>query len=384
MVLRFGFLRFRFLRFVRLERRLLAPIVALVLVAAACGSQDEAQDEVSRDACTDPVQAATAIDRDVDVAGTTIRLATHGSFALSDDTLAAFTEQTGIEVEQVGAGDAGTLVSSAILTKDNPTADVLFGIDNAFLCRGLDADLFLAYESPELARVPDEFELDGGSRVTPISYGDVCANYWFNELPADPPTSLDDLVAEVNRGQFVTQDAEVSSPGFAFLLATIAKYGEDGWEDYWRKLLANDAAIAADWESAYRGDFIAGGGDRSIVMSYASSPAAEVLFADPPVDEPPTGVLFDGCFRQIEFAGILAGTDHPAAAAALIDFMLSTTYQNDIPLNMFVYPVVEDAMLPGVFVEHAALASDPLTLDPTTIEQNREDWLDQWAEIVLA
>jgi thiamine transport system substrate-binding protein len=106
------------------------------------------------------------------------------------------------------------------------------------------------------------------------------------------------------------------------------------------------------------------------------------LFADPPVETPPTGVLSDSCFRQIEFAGILKGTDHADAAAQLIDFMLSTTFQEDIPLNMFVYPANGDAALPDAFEEFGPLVDEPLTLDPAVIEANRDDWTDRWNAIV--
>ena len=347
--------------------------LALALLATACGS-----DEIDTGAMDDGSFAETE--------GTescpTLTLATYDSFAVSDGVLEAFTEETCIEVTQVAAGDAGQMVSSAILTKDNPTADVMFGIDNTFLQRGLNEDLFLAYESPLLATVPAELQLDPENRVTPIDFSDVCVNYWIDQLPGDAPMTLDDLLDPVNDGQFVTMDPETSSPGFAFLLATIARYG-DGWEDYWQGLVDNGVTITAGWSEAYYGEFIAGGGSRPIVTSYASSPPAEVIFADPPVDTAPTGVLYDSCFRQVEFAGILAGTEHAAAAGQLIDFLLSPAFQEDMPLNMFVYPANSEAALPDAFVEFGQLADDPATLSPQEIEANCEAWTERWFEIVL-
>lgn len=368
----------------RLSIRALAAIAALTLLATACGSNTTSTNGADSTCFDEPTLEAIAGGDAADLSGTTITLATHDSFALSETTLAAFTEQSGITVEQVAVGDAGQLVSQSILTKDNPTADVLFGIDNSFMCRGLDADLFLPYSSPTLASVDNALELDPFHRLTPIDYGDVCVNYWTDALPGDAPDSLDDLIDPANARQFSTMNPETSSPGFAFLLATIAKYGEDGWEDYWTSLVDNGVSITAGWNDAYYGEFIAGGGERSIVTSYASSPPAEVLFADPPVDAPPTGVLQDSCFRQIEFAGILAGTEQPEAAAALIDFMLSTTFQEDVPLNMFVYPANGDAELPEAFVEFGALVDDALTIDPALIEASRDDWTERWNTIVTS
>lgn len=344
-------------------------------------AEEGASDAVST--CFDDPLVSPAEASDADLSGTTITLATHDSFALSEETLAAFTDATGITVEQVAVGDAGQLVSQSILTKDNPTADVLFGIDNAFLCRGLEAGLFVPYASTGLDSVDDSLELDPHHRVTPIDFGDVCVNYWTSELPGAEPSSLDDLIDPVNAGTFVTMNPETSSPGFAFLLATIAKYGDDGWEDYWHALVDNDVSITAGWNDAYYGEFTAGGGERPIVTSYASSPPAEFLFADPPVDTPPTAVLADSCYRQIEFAGILAGTDQPAAAAKLIDFMLDTTFQEDVPLNMFVYPANADAALPDAFVQFGPLVEDALTIDPAVIEAKRDDWTERWNSIVL-
>lgn len=313
--------------------------------------------------------------------GTTVTLLTHDFFFLSEDVLATFTAATGVKVEQLALGDAGQMVSEAVLTAGSPLGDVMFGIDNTFLQRGLDADIFVAYESANLAGVPDEFELDPLYRVTPVDFGDVCINYWKDAVPRTP-SGLADLTDPVFADQLVVQSPETSSPGLAFLLATIAAYG-DGWEQYWTDLRENGVSVTATWGAAYEGEFIAGGGPRSMVVSYASSPPAAVIFADPPVDTAPTGVLNDTCYRQIEFAGILKGTENVAGAQALIDFMLTPTWQNDVPLSMFVYPVLEGAVLPAEFIEHSSVAEDPYMLDPAVVEANRNDWTDRWVEIVL-
>lgn len=350
-------------------KHLFLSFVIVGLVAAACGD-----DNVDGD----------AIDFRGDPSGTTVRLVTHDSFAISDAVWEAFTAETGVTVELLSSGDAGEMVSQAILTKDAPVADVMFGIDNTFLQRGLDNDIFVPYESPNLDGVFDNLKLDDNNRVTPISFGDVCVNYWIDALPTGTaaPSTLEDLTDERFAGQFVVQSPETSSPGLAFLLATIT--GTDDWEQYWADLVANDVSVTAGWEDAYYGEFTAGGGERSIVVSYASSPPAEVIFADPPVDTAPTGVLLDSCFRQIEFAGVLAGTENAAGAAALIDFMLTNTYQEDVPLTMFVFPASQSATLPPEFVEHAEVGANPQIIDPAEIEANRDAWVDRWVEIVLS
>ncbi len=347
-------------------------LVALVAVTAACGGDENAGGGVSGPPTTEAI------------AGQTITLLTHESFWVSEGILEAFTAETGVEVVVQHAGDTGEMVAASILTVGNPLGDVMYGIDNTFLQRALDADLFEAYESPALANVPTEFQLDNRHRVTPIDFGDVCANYWTDafdgNLPA--PTELSDLADPAYRGMLVVQNPETSSPGLAFLLATISRFG-DGWPEFWEALRKNDVTVTAGWEDAYYGEFISGGGTRPIVISYASSPPAEVIYADPPTDTAPTGVITDTCFRQVEFAGILAGTTHRAAAEALVDFLLSDTFQEDIPLSMFVFPVSSTADLPQEFVDHVVLPEDPHMLTVGHIGEHRNDWTEQWTQVVL-
>jgi len=384
-----------------------ALFVVLFVLLAACGDGDDdatnnassSDDDTTADASDETDAASNTADADTadaeEVApetaetpeavepDTTVRLLTHDSFSVSDGLFDNFTLETGIDVEVVNAGDAGELVSRAILTAGQPEADVLFGVDNTFLQRALDANIFAVYESPALADVPDELELDPDHRVTPIDYGDVCLNYWKESFDGPVPANLADLTRPEFASTFVTMDPEASSPGFAFLLATIATFGPDGWQDYWQQLADGGVSVTSGWSDAYYGEFVAGGGDKAIVTSYATSPVAEMIFATSDIDEPPTGVVADSCFRQIEFAGVLSGTENPEAAGALIDFMLSETFQADIPLNMFVFPANSSLETPSSFVEWATEVEDPLTLSPAEIEENRSRWTEEWAEIVL-
>lgn len=320
---------------------------------------------------------------------TSVRLITHDSFDISEEVLNEFTAETGIIVEVFKSGDGGEMLNKAILAQSNPLADVIFGIDNTFLSRALDEDVLLAYESPALAEVPDAFELDPQYRALPVDYGDVCLNYdvaWFEEAALPPPDSLDDLAAAEYAGLTVVQNPATSTPGMAFLLTTIANYGDPGYLDFWQALRANDVLVVDGWEQAYYEHFTAASeGERPIVVSYASSPAAEVYFAETPPNRAPTAaVLADGtCFRQVEFVGILNNTPNEAAARQLVDFLLGRRFQEDIPLHMFVYPVNETAELPEVFVDHAAVSANPATVPAEQIEAGRQGWIEAWTEAVL-
>lgn len=322
----------------------------------------------------------------------TVRLMTHDSFAISEAIIQQFEDEHGVTVEILPSGDAGAMLNQAILSQDDPLADLLFGVDNSFMSRALSADLFELYESPALANVPDDLELDSTHRLTPVDYGDVCLNYdkaWFaaNGLPV--PQSLQELTDPAYNGLLIVENPATSSPGLAFLLTTIEVFGESGdytYLDFWADLRANDVLVTNGWEEAYYGEFtVGGGGTRPLVVSYASSPPAEMYFAETPPNTAPTAsVVAPGtCFRQVEFVGILKGAENQELAEQFVDFMLSKTFQGDIPLNMFVFPANEQAQLPEVFTEWAQIPDEPVRGDAAAIETNRETWLEAWTEVVL-
>lgn len=304
---------------------------------------------------------------------TTVTLVTYDSFPTEGTPLNAaleqFTADTGIGVEIVVAGDAGTMVTKAALTAGNPEGDVMWGVDNTLLSKATDAEVFAG----------DPVEVD---------YGDVCVNYdveWFAERSLEPPTTLDDLLLPEYANLLVVQDPSTSSPGLAFLLATIAHAGEDGWQDWWMRLRDNGLEVVDSWSTAYYERFSGAGGstgDRPLVVSYGSSPPEKVVFADPPRDDAPTGVAADTCFRQVEYAGVLRGSDHPDAAASLLDFLTGPTFQRELPLTLFVYPARDDVALPDVFTRFAVIPDRPFTMEPARIDEHRQRWQDEWSAIV--
>ena len=321
-----------------------------------------------------------------------LRLLAYESFPDDPDgpialALDEFTAETGVEVDVVISGDTGTMVSSAALTAGNPEADVIWGIDNTFLSRAIEADIFEPYEANGLDAIPDELTgMVTEFEATPVDFGDVCLNYDIGALDrADiaPPTSFGDLLQPEFSGRLVVQNPGTSSPGLAFLLATIAAYGEEGWEDYWRGLRANDVKVVNGWTEAYYGDFTRAGGERPLVVSYGSSPPFEVLFAEEPLDEAASDVVESTCFRQVEFAGVLRGTDTPESAGRLIDFLISERFQREIPLNLFVFPANESVELDPIFTQFATIADDPVAIDPMLIDANRTDWIERWNAAVL-
>lgn len=316
----------------------------------------------------------------------TLRILSHDSFrdGVTDETFAEFTRETGIAVEVVAAGDAGSMVNQAVLSRDNPLADVMFGIDETFLSRALDNEIFAPHTAAAIDTVDPANRIEGDP-VTPIDFGDVCINYdkeWLAANDVAIPQTLDDLRSPEMASLLVVTHPATSSPGLAFVLATIAEYGEDGWLDFWADLHDGGVRVESSWSTAYYETFTRYGGDRPLVLSYASSPPAEAIFADPPVDEAPTGVMTEGCYRQVEYAGILAGTDYPEAAGRLIDFMLSPAFQEQIPESWFVYPANLEVDLPPLWAEHTVLPDDPARLDPAEIGSERGRWIDEWIAVL--
>ncbi|WP_329811796.1 thiamine ABC transporter substrate-binding protein [Streptomyces sp. GSL17-113] len=322
----------------------------------------------------------------------TVTLVTHDSFAASKPVLADFTEKTGYKVKVLRGGDAGAAVNQAVLNKDNPQGDVFFGVDNTLLSRPLDKGVFAPYRAKGLDKVPAGLQPDSGKhRVTPVDTGSVCVNYdrkWFADKKLDPPRTLADLTKPRYKNLLVTEDAANSSPGLAFVLATVAEYGEAGWQGYWKKLRANGVEVVDSWEQAYQDRFTGsragkGQGDKPLVVSYASSPPVEVLGDKHPPKQAPTGVAKGTCFQQTEYAGLLSGARNTKGGKALLDFLLSKRFQEDLPLQMFVDPVREDAKLPRLFTEYGETVDNPRTLAPKKIADNRERWIKTWTSLAV-
>ena len=321
----------------------------------------------------------------------TLTVMTHDSFAASEPVVAAFEQANNAQVTFLKSGDAGAALNKAILSRDVPLADVFYGVDNTFLSRALDAGLFEPYASPALANIPADFKLDPQNGALPVDYGDVCLNYdkaYFKEKNLAPPETLEDLTRLEYKGLLVVENPATSSTGLAFLLATVSHFGADKFLDYWQQLVANDVKVVDGWETAYYTDFSgsSGKGPRPLVVSYASSPPAEVIFAaDPKPSEAPTASVVGpgACFRQIEFVGILKGAKNRALAEKWVDFMLSGQFQADMPTQMFVFPVVQGVSLPDEFVKWAQTPAQPATVSPADIAARRDEWIKAWTETVL-
>lgn len=311
----------------------------------------------------------------------TVVLVTHDSFSLPEELVERFEDESGHDLRIEKVGDGGTLTNELVLTKDSPLGDVAFGVDNTYASRAVEEGVFAPYEFDAPAGVAEHaLPGDDDHTLTAVDTASVCVNVddtWFDERELAPPRTLDDLTDPAYEDLFVTPGAATSTPGMAFLLTTIAAYGDE-WPDYWRDLLANGAKLTKGWEDAYNVDFTQGGGKgrRPIVLSYDSSPAFTV--AD---GESATSALLDTCFQQVEYAGVIEGADNVEGGRELVEFLVSPEVQAALPESMYVFPVVEGVELPDDWARFAEQPADPYAVDPAEVTAHREEWLREWSDV---
>ena len=316
-----------------------------------------------------------------------LRVLTHSSFDLPKEQLAQFEKEAGVRLQIVKAGDAGEMTNKLILTKNRPIVDVVFGIDNTLLPRALAAGVIEPYTGPAAQRL-SAATLDAG--VVPVDYGYVTLNIdkaWFAKSGLALPTRLEDLTQPAYAKLLVVQNPATSSPGMAFLLATIGGLGEEAAFQWWSAMRANGVKVAKGWTEAYYTDFTRNGGTRPIVVSYASSPAAEVFYSKEKITESPTANLFlkGGVFRQVEGVALVKG-GRPAAreaAGRFIEFMRSAPVQQSLQTTMWMLPAEVAASRADVIKRHAVDPSSHDNPPSADVAKNAKAWLQRWTQTVL-
>lgn len=349
--------------------RVLGPVLALLaatLLLAACGGSDDGAEGGS------------------DGGADTVVLVTYDSFALPDDVADAFREKTGARIEVRAGGDAGSVLTSALLSAGAPEGDVIFGIDNTMAGRVTAEDLLEPYTPDGVDRVEQSLRLPGelGELLTPVDRGDVCVNAdsaWFEERDLPVPETFDDLLDPRYRDLLVIPSPVTSSPGLAFLVGTVG--ATDDWEAYWKALRGNGVRVRPSWDDAWNTDYTVSGGDRPLVLSYATSPPVEVIFDEGGRTEPRSVIAVGTCTAQVEYAGVLRGAKNPRLARELVDFMLGQEWQAAMPSSNFVLPAVPDTPLPPEFARWVPVV-DPVRVEANRIDEEREDWLERWRSIM--
>ena len=321
-----------------------------------------------------------------------LRVVAHDSFTLPKELIADFEQRSNTTVRIVKAGDAGAMLNKLILTKASPIGDVVFGIDNAMLVRARTAGLLLplpqSLRDLPLSAAVQAADPQAASATDwlPIDYGHVTINVdraWFADNKVALPTSLDDLAKPEYAKLLVVQNPATSSPGFAFLAATAQAKGEAVW-DWWAKLRAGGVKVSSSWSDAYYKDFTKNGGTRPMVVSYLSSPAAEVFYSDKPVDKSPTGNLnlVGGVYVQIEGAAILAGTKHADKAEQFLAFLRSSAVQTALQTEMWMWPVQQGVARVDV-MRHSGEQPSAKAIDQAVLAEQSRNWIRQFTQTVL-
>ena len=307
-----------------------------------------------------------------------VRLVTYDAYVLPDVPMPS----PASKVVLLPSGDAGAMLTKASLNKERPAGDVMFGVDTSLLTRAIDADLFAPLDESVRDLVPDEYRSLGGDSLVPIDVGQVCINAdtrWFAEQKLALPQSFDDLILPSYKDLLVVENPAVSSPGLMFLAASVSAIGPS-WSEWWQALKENGVKVAADWSEAYEREYTVSGGSYPLMVSYGTSPVAEVDPADT-ASTPVSAVIESTCVDQVEFAGVLAGAENPAGATALIKHMLSTEFQAEIPASNYVFPIDSKTQIPPVFERFAVRVAEPIRLDPAEVDTNRDEWIDGWRRI---
>lgn len=314
-------------------------------------------------------------------AETTLRLAVHQSFNLPQTELDMFERQNNVKLNVIKMGGANEMLNRLILTRAHPIADVVYGLDNGNIMKAHHFDV-LAPNQP--ASQPAVVNLP---YALPIDYGYVNINYdkaWFERHNLPLPTSLNDLTLPKYKNLLALPNPATSMVGLDFLMANIGFLGEEGTFEWWHKMRLNGVKVSRSWNDSYYTDFTLNGGSRPMVVSYASSPAAEIYYGKGKYRKPPTGnLLFDGgVFLQVEGAAVINRTPQPQLAAKLVQFLQSQRVQAAIPTSMWVYPAVKGVPVPEVMQQSliSYRTKQPSMMDMLTKQQH---WVSRWIKTVL-
>ncbi|MHA1198677.1 MAG: thiamine ABC transporter substrate-binding protein [Candidatus Heimdallarchaeaceae archaeon] len=332
------------------------------------------------------------------------------------DFISAYASYSGIptsEIRIVYMEDANSVLSKAILEKDDPTADVLIGLDNVMIHDAKEEGILQIYDSPTLVNISETLvtNLDPEKYLLPYDYGIIALWYDLNRIntstnPELEYLTLDDILEYDLDKQLIVEDPTLSSPGLGFLLWTIAIYGDpeinfegvlgQNWRDWWSEA-KSDLRIASSWGDAFS-IYYTPEEDRPMMVSYGTSPAYDVCHPDYGVGEgnpPPSAavvshenptalqIIMKNAWLQIEGIGLVNNAPHTVEAKKFIDWFLDQELQDNIPLNNWMYPANLHANIPTCFADNS-ISPDSMTqllndiLTPDMIEDNLNDWLKDW------
>ncbi len=315
-----------------------------------------------------------------------LRVMVHSSFSLPKPLLAQFESQNGVKLSIIKGGDAGEMLNKLILTRANPIADVVFGIDNTLMSKALAMQVVAADDGIKaMAAASGDAAL--GQSIVAVDYGFVTLNYdkaFVAKSGLALPKTLEELTQEPYRNWLAVPNPATSSPGYAFMLATVAAMGEEKAFDWWARMRANGLKVTKGWTEAYYTEFSRNGGTRPLVVSYATSPAAEVFYSKTKISEPPTGslALKGGTFKQTEGVALVKGGGQREPAVKFIEFLRSAAVQEALQTSMWMFPA-DSRTAPAEVMRHASEPTSFDNLPSDVIAAKGNEWVNRWVQVVL-
>lgn len=298
------------------------------------------------------------------------------------DIVERFEENHGVELVFVSPGGAGSTLSRLVTELDTggTDADVFLGLADTSLARALDHNVFEPYDPAllsNLSDIPEDILVDNTGHTLPFDYGYIALVYHPERIGSIAlPESLEELTDPRFENKIIMMDAS-SSTGQAFLMWTIAEFGEDGYLDYWRRLKPNLLTVTNSWSTGYQ---MFENGEAPIILSYATDRVVAAVYGGEPEHEI---LLPQGqAYRQVELMGIVKGTDQRELAHAFIDYVLSPEVQTLLPTANLMYPANPKAELPAVFSDNMVVPENPVILDPQLVDKNLDRWLRDWSRVI--
>jgi thiamine transport system substrate-binding protein len=291
---------------------------------------------------------------------------------IEDSVIPEFENMYGVDVKVIKLGDGGNVLSRIKLENKNPKADVVIGLDQSLTVDAVKNDLLIPYKPINASNIENQniiFNQDFS--VTPYDYGAIAIIYDPERLNTTPKTFED--LTKMDKS-LIIQDPRSSSTGQAFLLWTIAAYGDD-WKDFWKDLKSAILTVTTGWTDSFS-KFEAG--EAPMMVSYATDGAYSYEYYKSTKYK--ALIPEEGGYVQIEGAGIVKGTKNEELAKRFIEFLLMDEFQREVPLNQWMFPVT-NVELPESY-EYSLKPEKILTIESEEIADNLDKWLNEWEEIM--
>lgn len=285
-----------------------------------------------------------------------------------------FKAQYGVEVTCLDMS-SGEALERIRAEKDNPQGDILFGTTNLSHVNLAADDLTEPYQGVGWNLLPEGAIKDPEGYWTGFYYGVIgfaCSPERLEEIGAECPSSWQDLLDPVYKGEIVIASPAASGTAYTTLSGLAQLLGEDGAFEFWGQM---DENVAQYTESGSAPGKMAAAGEFAVGISFAHDIQVQQDSGLPvTISFPEEGTSF-----EIGGISIIKGAKNEAAAKAWVDYVFSDAFQryhNDVAHRL---PVV-----PGVALAEGSIGLEDVKLidgyDPTEWAAKRDELVARWQE----